>query len=108
MFFKSQVSLAETCEEEPSTLSSFAKVVSDEDSLSFDSHGCPASECEVEICQDFMLAGYCMKGADCELAHQTEPAQQLKVRRWRVKMWLWEQMPEIGLVEGRRANSFLS
>lgn len=108
MFFKSQVSLAETCEEEPSTLTSFAKVISDEDSLSFDSHNGLASECEVEICQDFMLGGCCMKGADCELAHVAEPSQQRKIRRWRLKMWLWEEIPEIGLIEGRRANSFLS
>lgn len=93
MFFKSQVSLAETCEEETPRNSSFSQDTLDEDSLSIDCLSLHQCLIEGEICQDFVVNGSCMKGEGCHFAHLTREREEGERRRTRIRMWLWEEMP---------------
>lgn len=67
--------------------------MTEEDSLSLDSQGAFHSGFEVEICQDFVLKGSCMRGGACVCAHESSAVVSAGLRRERVRDWLWSEMP---------------
>lgn len=108
VFFKSQVSLAETCQEEQGTPRSTTADATDDDTISMRSELLEGCNHQNQCCQEFLLRGYCMNGSHCPSEHPGPSVLNDAHRRRRVTRWILKEMPELLVGKQKRVHSFLN
>ena len=61
----------------------------------------------MEICSDFFLKGYCMRGRRCRHEHDNIPAIKDSKSARRIRLWIFQEMPDVAVLR-KRTDSFLN